>query len=68
MNSRVAVGGVGRVELVAIAYPTEVLVGADRILDRKRIISCYAKDVLYANLVQAGEDVLYDRVQRGRTT
>jgi hypothetical protein len=57
----VAIGSVGGVEFIATSNPSKVSVRGDGIVDRKREVPGNTEDVLYTNVMQARENVLYHR-------
>jgi hypothetical protein len=61
MGTSVAIGSVGCVEFIATSNPSKVSVRGDGIVDRKREVPGNTKDVLYTNVMQARENVLYYR-------
>ena len=61
MGTSVAIGSVGGVEFVAASNPSKASIRGDSIVDRKREVTGNTEDVLYTNVMQARENVLYHR-------
>jgi hypothetical protein len=61
MDTSIAIGSVGGVEFIATSNPSKVSVRGDGIVDRKREVPSNTEDILYTNVMQARENVLYYR-------
>src|SRR4029077_13703016 len=61
VGTSVAIGSVGCVEFIATSNPSKVSVRGDGIVDRKCEVPGNTKDVLYTNVTQTRENVLYYR-------
>ena len=60
-NARIAVSGVGGVELVAAADPAHLFAEADGVVNRKGKVAGDAEDIGDTDLTQPGQDILDDR-------
>jgi hypothetical protein len=62
MDASIAVRCIGRVELVARPDVPKPLIGANSVMDRKCEVPRDPEDVLDAEIVQSGKNMLYDRL------
>src|SRR4029077_18545668 len=67
VNSAIAIRGISSIELVATANPAQLTVGGDGVIYWKSEVACDTEDIPDANLLQARENVLNDRLAQIRS-